>query len=122
LDTGSLNILLNVAFKSHPELTKFPLAGDLVKNDEGRKLLQAVVFAHGASVRPFVLPPNTPKDRAQALRKAFADTMNDPDFLAEAKKGNLEVNPLTGEELAKSVQAVLQTEPALAGKLKEILK
>lgn len=122
MESGNLNILLHVAFKSHPELTKIPLAGDLVKNDEGRKLLQAVVLAHGASVRPFVLPPNTPKDRAQMLRKAFADTMNDGDFLAEAKKGNLEINPVLGDELAKSVQVVLQTEPALAAKLKEIFK
>lgn len=122
LESGQLNILLHVAFKSHPELTKYPLAGDLVKNDEARKLMQAVVFAHGASVRPFVLPPNTPKERVQILRKAFMDTINDADFAAEAKKSNLEINPVNGEELAKSVQSVLRLEPGLVTKLKETFK
>jgi tripartite-type tricarboxylate transporter receptor subunit TctC len=73
-------------------------------------------------VRPFVLPPNTPKERVQLLRKAFMDTINDADLVAEAKKGNLEINPVNGEDLAKSVQAVLQLEPGLVAKLKEILK
>ena len=122
MDSGQLNILLHVAFKSHPELTKYPLAGDLVKNEEARKLMQAVTFAHGASVRPFVLPPNTPKERVQLLRKAFTDTLADADFVAEAKKGNIEINPVNGEDLAKSVQGVLQLEPGLVARLKEILK
>jgi hypothetical protein len=41
-------------------------------------------------VRPFVLPPNTPKKRVQLLRKAFMDTLVDAEFVAEAKKGNIE--------------------------------
>ena len=122
LDSGMLNILVQLATKSHPELTKYPLPGDLIKTDEGRKIFQTVAQVHGASVRPFVLPPNTPKERVQMLRKAFLDTLNDADFIAEAKKGNIEINPVNGEELAKSVQGVLQLEPSLVAKLKEILK
>ncbi len=73
-------------------------------------------------MRPFVLPPNTPKERVQLLRKAFTDTLADADFVAEAKKGNIEINPVNGEDLAKSVQSVLQLEPGLVARLKEILK
>lgn len=122
IESGQLNILFQVAFKSHAELTKYGLSGELVKNDEGRKLLQAVLQVHGASVRPFVLPPNTPKERVQILRKAFMDTIADADFVAEAKKGNIEINPVNGEDLAKSVQDVLQLEKGLVAKLKEILR
>ena len=122
LDGGMLNILVQLSSKSHPELTKYPLPGDLIKTDEGRKIFQAVAQVHGASVRPFVLPPNTPKERVQMLRKAFTDTLTDSDFVAEAKKGNIEINPVNGEELAKSVHSVLQLEPSLVAKLKEILK
>jgi hypothetical protein len=50
------------------------------------------------------------------------DTLSDADFVAEAKKGNIEINPVNGEELAKSVQGVLQLEPSLVAKLKDILK
>ena len=122
LESGQLNIILHVALKAHPDLTKYPLAGDMVKNEDGRKLIQAVTQVHGASVRPYVLPPNTPKDRVQMLRKAFSDTMKDESLLAEAQKANIDINPVNGEELAKSVQSVLQLESELVRKLKEILK
>jgi len=122
LETGDLQIIFQAAFKSHPELTKYPLVGDLIKNEEARRLLQAMLQVHGASVRPYVVPPITPKDRVQLLRKAFMDSVKDPDFLAEARKGNLEINPVNGEELGKSVMGVLQLEPGLVAKLKEILR
>ncbi|HEX6769528.1 MAG TPA: tripartite tricarboxylate transporter substrate-binding protein [Candidatus Binatia bacterium] len=122
LDGGMLNILVQLSIKSHAELTKYPLPGDLIKTDDGRKIFQAVAQVHGASVRPFVLPPNTPQERVQMLRKAFIDTLADPDFIAEAKKGNIEINPVNGEDLAKSVQSVLQLEPGLVAKLRDILK
>ena len=96
--------------------------GDLIKTEDGRKLFNAVTQAHGASVRPYVLPPNTPKDRVQLLRKGFGDTMKDPDFLAEAQKGNIDINPLNGEELEKSVLNVLQLESGLVTRLKQIFK
>lgn len=122
LDSGMLNILFQLSAKSHAELSKYPLPGELIKTEEGRKIFLAVAQVHGASVRPFVLPPNTPKDRVQMLRKAFMDTLADGDFVAEAKKGNIEINPVNGEDLAKSVQSVLQLEPSLVAKLKDILK
>ncbi len=122
LDTGLVNIVLQLATKSHAELTKHALPGDLIKTDDGRKIFQAVAQVHGASVRPFVLPPNTPKERVQVLRKAFMDTLSDADFVAEAKKGNIELNPVNGEDLAKSVQSVLQLDKGLVAKLKEILR
>ena len=56
------------------------------------------------------------------LRKAFSDTMKDENLLAEAQKANIDINPVNGEELAKSVQSVLQLESELVRKLKEILK
>ena len=122
LDTGQLQIIMQVAAKSHPELTKYPLPGDLVKTAEGKKILQAVTQVHGASVRPYVLPPNTPKDRVQILRKAFQDTMKDSELLAEAERGKIEINPVNGEDLAKMVLAVMQLEPGLVAKLKEVIR
>ena len=46
--------------------------------------------------RPFTAPPGIPDDRKAALRKAFDDTMSDPEFLAEAKARGQEVNPVSG--------------------------
>jgi len=63
--------------------------------------------------RPYVLPPGVPQDRVDTLRKAFADTVKDPEFLAQAQKQNLTVTLTTGDELAKLVTELYQTPPDL---------
>lgn len=122
LDSGDLNIVLQATLKPHPDLPKIPLATDFAKTGDARKLIQVIAEVHGASVRPYALPPGTPKERVQLLRKAFADTMKDSEFLAEATKAKLEINPLNGEELERTVAGIFRLEPALVGKLKEVLK
>jgi hypothetical protein len=108
--------------KTHPELPKLPLAINYAKTDEAKRLISTVARVHGPTVRPYVLPPDTPKDRVEIIRKAFMDTMKDPEFLAEAKKANLDINPEDGVTLERNVKEVLKLEPALIAKLKEILK
>jgi tripartite-type tricarboxylate transporter receptor subunit TctC len=122
VETGELQLIFQAGFKSHPELTKYPLVGDYLKSEDSKKLLQALIQVHSASVRPYVLPPNTPKERIALLRRAFAETFNDNDLAAEARKANIELNPVSGEDLAKSVQTVLQLEAGLVARLKEILR
>ena len=122
LDSGELIPVLQATIKPHPELSKLPMAITFAKTDEAKKLITTVARVHGASVRPYALPPKTPKDRVQILRKAFMDTMKDPEFLAEAKKANLDINPEDGATLESNVKEILKLEPALIAKLKEILK
>lgn len=122
LDSGEKRIILQVTLNPHPDLPKMPMALNLVKNDEDKKLLSVMIRAHGATVRPYVLPPQTPKDRVQILRKAFTDTMKDPEFLADAKKANLDVNPTDGAKLEQNVREIAKLEPKLVAKLKDILK
>jgi tripartite-type tricarboxylate transporter receptor subunit TctC len=122
LETGEVTIVLQLSAKPHPDLPKVPLAVNLAKSDDARKLIQAVVQAHGAAVRPYVLPPGTPKDRVEILRKAFLEAVKDPELLNEAGKANLEINPGSGEELERNVKELLRLDPALVARLKEILK
>jgi len=70
----------------------------------------------------YVLSPGTPKERVEIMRKAFADTMKDPEFLADTKKSRLGVDPMTGEELEKTVTRLFKLSPGLVAKLKEVLK
>ena len=51
--------------------------------------------------RPILLPPGTPADKVAALRKAFHAAMKDPGLLAEARKQNIEVQEISGEEVAQ---------------------
>ena len=61
------------------------------------------------------------KERIDTLRKAFAATLKDPDFLTEAKKGGLEVNPLGGDEVKKVVDDLFALNPTIVAKLSSIL-
>ena len=92
------------------------------KTDEAKKLLSTVLRANSPTVRPFFAPPVTPDERVRILRKAYTDTMKDPEFLAEAKKGRLDIEPADGAELEQNVREIFKLEPALVAKLKEILK
>jgi tripartite-type tricarboxylate transporter receptor subunit TctC len=67
------------------------------------------------------LAPGTPKERVQIMRKAFADTLKDPEFLEDAKKSKLDIDPMTGEELERTVHGLFRLSPAIVAKLKEAL-
>jgi tripartite-type tricarboxylate transporter receptor subunit TctC len=122
LETGEVIIVLQLGAKAHPDLPKVPLAVNLARTDEARKIILAVAQAHGAAVRPYVMPPGTPKDRVAILRSSFMETVRDPELLKEAAKANLEINPGSGEDLERNVKELLRLDPALVARLKEILK
>jgi tripartite-type tricarboxylate transporter receptor subunit TctC len=122
LDSGEVVIVLQGTVKAHPELANIPVAFDFLKTEEARKLFQVVVRVHGPSTRPYFLPPGTPKERVQILRKAYMDTMKDAEFLADAKKAKLDLNPDDGAGLERNVKEIFDLEPSLVAKLKEILK
>ena len=121
LESGEFVIVLQALPKPHPDLPKVPLAISYAKTDEARRLLQAGAHDLSSISRPFVLPPNTPKERVQILQKAFTAAMNDPGLLGEAEKAKLDISPLTGEELEKTIHGLLKTPPALLAKLKQII-
>jgi hypothetical protein len=122
LDTGDAALVLQLVAKPHPELPKVPLAVTLAKTDEARTLLQAAVHDPNSITRPYSLPPGTPKDRVKILQKAFMDTMKDPEFLADAKKSQLDIDPVAPEEVEKTVARFFKLDAALVAKLREILK
>ncbi len=121
LETGDAFIAVQAVAKPHPELPKVPLAINYAKTEEAKKLIQVGAHDPGILARPFVLPPGTPKDRVQVLRKAFMDTFNDPEFLAEARKTNLDIGPVSGEEIAKTVENLFKLEALVIERLKKIL-
>jgi tripartite-type tricarboxylate transporter receptor subunit TctC len=121
IDEKKMVVLVQLSLDKHPELPDVPLVTDFAKTDEQRQILK-MVFARQVMGRPFVAPPNMPADRVAALRKAFMDTMTDKDFLAEADKTELEVNPVSGEEVEKLVREVYATPPDIVAKAKEAAK
>jgi tripartite-type tricarboxylate transporter receptor subunit TctC len=122
LDAATLTVLLQNIPKSHPDLPKIPLAINFAKTDESKKLINALVHSVGPTARPYLLPPGTPKDRVQILRQAFMDTVKDPEFIADATKAKLDINPLDGAELERNVHAVFDLDAALVQRAKDIMK
>ncbi|MGH7835906.1 MAG: Bug family tripartite tricarboxylate transporter substrate binding protein [Candidatus Binatia bacterium] len=121
LETKDVNVVLQALPKSHPELTAVPVAINFAKTEEAKKLIDAGVHDTQIFTRPYVLPPGTPKDRVQILRKAFLETLKDKEFLAEAEKSKLDVDPIPGEQVEKIVGGLFKLEPGLLAKLKQVL-
>ena len=122
LESGEAVVLAQLTTKPHADLPKVPLAVSLAKNDEAKKLIVAVAQSHGAAVRPYLLPPETPKNLVEILRKSFMEAIRDPELLAEATKARLEINPGSGEELERNVTELFHLDLPLVTRLKDILK
>lgn len=122
LESSEAVVVVQVVPKPHPELPHIPLAINYAKTEEARQLIKVGVHDLNAVLRPYMLPPGTPKDRVQMLRKAFFDTLKDPEFLADAKKSKLDIDPVSGEELEETVRGFFKLDAPLVAKLKEILK
>lgn len=121
LKASDAKVVLQVAMKKIPDLSGVPAAMDLAKSDEARQLLKSGAIDPAAIVRVYVTSPRTPKDRVEILRKAFAATLTDPEFVAEVKKINLDINPLSGEEVKKIVDDLFKLPAATVKKLAAIL-
>jgi tripartite-type tricarboxylate transporter receptor subunit TctC len=121
IDDKRMVVLVQLSLSKHPELPDVPLVMDFAKTDEQRAILK-MVFARQVMGRPFLAPPNLPAGRAALLRKAFMDTMTDKDFLAEADKAQLEINPVSGEEVEKLVKEIYATPADVVAKAKAAAK
>ena len=96
MNERKINILIQAALKKQPELANVPLAIELTKDREQLQILKLFLISQEMA-RPFAAPPSIPDDRKAALVAAFEATMKDPEFLAEAQKLNMDVNPLGGK-------------------------
>ncbi len=124
LDGKNVRIFLQMSGdKGQADLNKLgiPNVWKFVKNDTDRKVLK-VIFNQLEFGRPYVLPPGVPADRVEAFRKAFDATMKDPEFLAEAKKLQLGIDPASGNEVETLLKEIYATPKDLVEKAKAALK
>lgn len=95
-----LNVIVQMGLTKIAALPDVPSALDLVSDPQNKQVMELILMRQEAG-RPFAAPPDTPPDRVAALRKAFDATLADPAFVAEAQKTRLEIDPLTGQKIAK---------------------
>jgi tripartite-type tricarboxylate transporter receptor subunit TctC len=102
-----INILAQLSDKPHPEIPDVPLLMNLVAPEY--KDAVRLAGATDAMARPYAAPPGIPKERAEALRKAFSDMVKDKEFLADAKKQNLEIDFTPGSEISDVLDKLYKT-------------
>src|ERR1041385_1358221 len=90
------------------------------KNDEGKQLVKVADNAHVAQF-PYSLPPGLPAERVKLLQNAFVQTLKDPDLLVEAKKSDLDIDPIDGPAIAKTFAGLFDIDQNTEAKLKAIL-
>jgi hypothetical protein len=121
LETGDVKIVLQATPRPVAGLDKVPLAIDLAKSQEARRLIEVGIHDAGALLFAYSMPPGTPKEPVQIMRQAFMTTLNDSEFLTDAKKAMLAIDPVSGEEVEKIIAGLFKLEPSLVSKLKTIL-
>ena len=120
---GIISVGLQCANERHPELDALgvPFMMDLTKDEEAKKLL-SFLFAYLVYIRPFVTPPGIPADRLKALQDAFVATLKDPDFLAEADKGGVEIRYASPERVHAAMAEIFDAPEAIKTRALEELR
>ena len=112
-----INLLAQFSIKPHPEVPGVPVMMDLVEKKEDKQALE-LIFATQEMGRPFAAPPGIPADRTAALRAAFDAVLKDPALLADAKKQNLEIDPISGQEITDLMVRLYETPKAVAERVR----
>jgi tripartite-type tricarboxylate transporter receptor subunit TctC len=120
-----INILVQWGVEKNPDIIAYQghdvtLSSELAKTDLDRQVLD-IINSGIAIGRPLVLPPEVPKARVEALRRAFDMTMKDPEFIAEAKKGSLDIYPISGEKLQQISNSVAKASPEVLARVDEMM-
>ena len=110
LRDGKVRILLQFGAERLALLPDVPAAAELASAEEDRALLRFYAIKFNMA-RPLAAPPDVPAERLAALRAAFDATMKDPQFLAEAKRLDLEVRPVSGAEVEKLIKELYASPP-----------
>jgi tripartite-type tricarboxylate transporter receptor subunit TctC len=118
VQNNRLNVLVQTGTRPQADLALVPVLGDLLANKDDGQVIELLSFAQEIG-RPFLMPPETPKELVTVIRRAFDATLKDAAFLGEAEKALLEVDPIAGEEMDALLQRAYTTPQALVKRAAE---
>ena len=105
----------------HPDLPDVPTARELATTDSARALIEFTETPLLTMAWPFAAPPDIPEDRAHALQEAFAATHRDPQYLAEAAKIGVEVNPVSAADVMASIDTLSKAPPEIFDYVRKLI-
>ncbi len=121
LSSGEYVVLLQVSEEPIQQLPKVPSILELAKSDEQRRLIRLTTMLPYQFARSFIMGPKVPESQVRTLQEAFDKTMMDSDFLAEAEKARLEVEPVKGPKVRSFVLEFLGMPAADKSKVVKLL-
>ncbi|HEY7299541.1 MAG TPA: hypothetical protein VH684_16670 [Xanthobacteraceae bacterium] len=116
-----INVLVQIGLAKEPDLPDVPLLVDLARTPTEQAIFR-FVSSDSAMGFPVVAPPGVPPDRVAALREAFAATLSDPVFLADAEKRGLPVHLMPGETVQQVAAALIATPKPVIAALKDVVE
>ncbi|MGE5537021.1 MAG: Bug family tripartite tricarboxylate transporter substrate binding protein [Gemmatimonas sp.] len=116
-----LNVILQVGLHKEHDLPDVPLLVDQAKTPEDRAVLEFITKSNASIGKPFATSPGVPPARVAALRRAFDETMKDPQLLAEADKMHIEIEPIDGVGIQKIVTDIVTTPKPVIERVKNAL-
>ena len=117
---GKVSLLMQFGAARARELPDLPTAIEQAPNAEAKEILE-IIATKFALARPFALPPDTPPERARALRDAYDATLRDPAFLADTRRIGIDITPIDGETMTKMIHAIQTTPPRTVERLRAII-
>jgi tripartite-type tricarboxylate transporter receptor subunit TctC len=118
---GEVKVLMQAGWKNHPAFPDVPNFSNYVKDPEVKAMVDFFILPF-ESGRPLAAPKGVPADRLAALRKAFDDTMADPEFLAHMKKMNSDIDPISGDAVEEILATLYATPEKVLNNVRAILK
>jgi tripartite-type tricarboxylate transporter receptor subunit TctC len=113
---GKIKVLAQIGLARDPEYPDVPVILDLATTPEERQVME-LALTQQLLAWPIVAPPEVPADRVKALRDAFDATMIDSEFLAEAGRQKLVINPVSGAAINELLDRVYATPKELLGRV-----
>jgi tripartite-type tricarboxylate transporter receptor subunit TctC len=98
-----VTIPIQIALERSPLLPDVPAVGEFTADERVRQVVQLFVSPQDME-RPILTPPGVPTERVEALRGAFHAAMNDPGFVAEAKRQHLQIQEIDGIGVARIIE------------------
>jgi tripartite-type tricarboxylate transporter receptor subunit TctC len=121
LDQHKVVLLTQIGSKPDKAIpSNVPLVVDLAKTEEERQILRLIASPIGLG-RPYLAPPDVDEERVALLRKAFADTMADKAFLADMAKLKIDIDPVSGDEVARNVAETIGAPGDIVAKAKSAM-
>ncbi len=122
VETGFVRPVIQMMLDPISDLPNVPVAIQQAKTKEGQDLLRLGAQAYGPASIAYSVPPGLPKERLLTLQNGFMATMKDPEFLGEAKKANLVVNPIDGPTITKTVAELYMSDTKVRARFREIIE